>query len=148
MLADLIVKMRNELNAHENGYVQRFEVLLGQVYELNDPACIGELLQFFDDNAEFDEMMFSIIHTVEYFDCPTYVRAVVDHLISFFEKSPGWAITMHMRILNSPITLAAYADCITTLPNEKRDVVRKVLEAVRKKSAKCVSRCDSLLAVI
>ncbi len=147
MLSDLIVKMQEELDAHEKGYVQRFEDYLGQVAALNDPACIAQLLPFFDDDAEYDEMMFSIIHTVEHFGCPTYVKAIVDHLSSFFEKSPDWAITMHMRILNSPVTLAAYADCIKTLPNDKRGVVRKVLEAVRKKNAKFIAPCDSLLAV-
>lgn len=148
MLTDLIVKMQNELNAHSIGYVRRFEDILGQVIALNDSTCIAQLLPFFDDDAEYDEMMFSIIHSVEHFGCPTYIRAVVDHLEPFFNKSPDWAITMHMRILNSPVTTAAYADCIKTLPNEKRDVVRKVLEAVRKKNAKFVSPCESLLAVI
>jgi hypothetical protein len=89
-----------------------------------------------------------IIYTIERFDDATYVRSIVDQLGSFFAASPRWAVIVHMRILNSPPTLAAYADCIKTLPNDKRGVVRKVLEAVRKKNAKFVAPCDSLLAVI
>ena len=148
MLADFIVKMQNELKAHGDGYVQRFEDYLGQVAALNDPACIAELLPLLDDDAEYDEMMFSIIRTIERFDDATYVRSIVDQLGSFFAASPRWAVIVHMRILNSLPTLAAYADCIKTLPNDKRGVVRKVLEAVRKKNAKFVAPCDSLLAVI
>jgi hypothetical protein len=148
MLADLIVRMQNELNSHGEGYVQRSEDILGQVADLNDPACIADLLPMLDDDVEHDEIMFSIIHTIERFDDATFVRSVVDRLETFFAASPRWAVIVHMRILNSPQSFAAYADCIKTLPNKKRDVFRKVLNAVRKQNAKFVSPCDSLLAVI
>ncbi len=148
MLTDLIVKMQSELNYHGDGYVQRFEDILGQVAALNDPACIAELLPLLDDDADHDEMMFSIIHTIERFDDATYVRSIVDHLGAVFAASPRWAVIVHMRIVNSPPAFAAYADYIKTLPKEKRDVVRKVLEALRKKNAKFVSPCESLLAVV
>jgi 23S rRNA A2030 N6-methylase RlmJ len=88
MLFDLIVQMQNELQNHGNGYVQRFEGVLGQVATMNDPDCIGQVLPLFDDDAEYDEMMFSIIHTIERFDDATYVREIVDHLDSFFDQSP------------------------------------------------------------
>lgn len=148
MLADLIVQMQNELRTHSNGYVQRFEDVLGQVAALNNPDCIGPLLPFFDDDAEYDEMMFSIIHTIEKFDDSTYVRAITNHLDSFLAKSPRWAVIVHMRILNSPPTMAAYADRIKSLSNEQRQVVRKVLEAVRQKNAKFETPCKSLLAAL
>ncbi len=149
MLTDLIAKMRNELvSRHDAGYMQRFEDDLGKVAALNDPASIAHLLTFFDDDAAFDEMMFSIVHTIERFDDATYVRAITDHIDSFFSASPRWAIIVHMRILNSPQTFSAYANCVKTLPKDKRDIVRKVIEAVRQKNLKFVSPCNSLLAII
>lgn len=148
MLSDLITKMQTELKSHDDGYVQRFEDFLGQVAALNDPACIAQLLPMFDDDAEHDEMMFSIIHTIERFNDAAYVRSIVGHLETFFAASPRWAIIVHMRILNSAPTLAAYADFIKTLTNDRQCIVRKVLEAVRRKNAKFVSKCDSLLALI
>lgn len=148
MLTDDIAKMQIELNARGDGYVQRFEDILGRVAALNDPACIARLLPFLDDDAEHDEMMFSVIHAIERFDDATYVRSVVDDLGAFFAASPRWAVIVHMRILNSPPTFAAYADYVKTLPKEKRDVVRTVLEVVRTKNARFVSLCESLLGVI
>lgn len=147
MLTDLISKMRNELTYNGDGYALRFEDTLGQVAALNDPACIAALLPMLDDDTDHDEIMFSIIHTIERFDDATYVKSIVDHLGSFFSVSPRWAVIVHMRILNSPPTFAAYADYIKGLPIDTRNTVRRVLEAVRQKNARFNSQCDSLLSV-
>lgn len=146
MLADLVVQMQNELRTHGDRYVQRFEDILGQVAALNDPDCIGQVLPLFDDDAEYDEMMFSIIHIIERFDDATYVKEIVDHLGSFFDQSPRWAVIVLMRILNSASTKDAFADYITSLPADKRQTVRKAVEAVRRKNIKFESSCNSLLA--
>ena len=140
--------MQNELNTHCDGYVQRFEDILEQVATLNDPTCIAQLLLLFNDDEKYDEIMFAIIHTIERFDDATYIRSIVEHLESFFTATPRWAIIVQMRILNSPPTLAAYSDCVRSLPHDVRAVIRKVLENVQKKNSKFNSHCNSLLAVI
>ena len=84
----------------------------------------------------------------ERFDDATYIRSIVEHLESFFTATPRWAIIVQMRILNSPPTLAAYSDCVRSLPHDVRAVIRKVLENVQKKNSKFNSHCNSLLAVI
>ena len=148
MFADLIAQMQNELGARSTGYAQRFEDILAQVASLNDPGSIAQLLPLFDDNAEHDEMMFSIIHTFERHDDLTYVKAIVDHLDSFFAKSPRWAVIVHMRILNSAPTMLAYMEYIERLPAGKRQTIRNVLEAVRQKNAQFDKSCNTLLAAL
>ncbi len=145
MLADLIERLRGELDGRREGYVHRAEDLLGQIVVLNDPGCIAPLLQLFDDDAEYDETMFSIIHTIERFDDAAYVRAIAENLGPFLTASPRWAVILQMRILNSPSTLAAYADCVRTLPKGQQEVVRLALDAVRQKNANFETRCDSIL---
>lgn len=100
-----------------------------------------------EDDAEYDEVCFGIIHTIEAFDDATYVRAIIEHLDSFLEELPRWATIVHMRILNSPATLTAYGECIRKLTVLKRGVVQRVLEAVRQKNSKFDARCDELLAL-
>jgi len=145
MLAGLIERLRSELRARHEGYVQRAEELLGQILVLDDPGCIAPLLQLFEDDAEYDELMFSIIHTIERFDDPIYVRFVAENLGPFLAASPRWAIILQMRILNSQSTLAAYADCVRALPKDEQDVVRQALGAVRQKDGNFGTRCDSIL---
>lgn len=148
MLAQLVTQLAEVLKNPSDGYVQRFEQTLGQVAALKDPKSIAALLPFFDDNAEYDEMMFSIIHTIEGFDDETYVREILENLASFYAKSPRWALIVHMRIFNSPPTLAAYEQRIKTLTDQQKQPVRHVLNAVRKKNAKFEQACSVLLAAL
>ncbi|MEW4490863.1 Imm30 family immunity protein [Thalassoglobus sp. JC818] len=148
MIDSLITQIETELTNQKNGYVERVEDLLGQVATLNDPDCIGKLLPFFEDDAEYDELMFSIIHSIENFDDATYVREIGNHLGDFFGHSPRWAVIVHMRILNSAPTLTAYSEQIKSLTDQERLTVRNVLQAVRQKDAKFYSACDSLIATL
>ena len=65
-----------ELKKPEN-YVKQFEEVLTQIVKLNDPNSIVLLCNFFDDSSEFDELMFSIIHSIEIFDDTTYVAQLI-----------------------------------------------------------------------
>jgi hypothetical protein len=101
-----------------------------------------------DDTSEYDELMFSVIHAVERFDDEIYVSALLENLTDFYARSPRWAVIVHMRILNSPATMATYAKQLTFLPRDRRQVVRDVLEAVRLKNGKFEAKCNLLLATL
>jgi hypothetical protein len=148
MLAELISQIENELRNRHEGYVRRVDEVLAKIAALSDADCIGRLLPLLDDDAEYDEVCFGIIHTIERFDDAVYVQVIVNQIESLLEKSPRWATIVHMRILNSPATLIAYGECIRKLAVLKRGVVRRVLEAVRQKSSKFEARCDELLALL
>ncbi len=148
MLADLVERLKQVVKQRHPDCLQQFEEILGKVAVLDNPACIPLLLPFFEDDAEHDEMMFSLIHTIEAFEDRVYVEKVLDGLRKLFAKSPTWAAVIHMRILNSPSTLAAYTERLKDLPQEQTAVVRDVLEAVRRNNARFNDRCQALLAKI
>jgi hypothetical protein len=143
---DLIAQLANEIQDRRDNYVQRSEKLLGQIAGLHDPSSIGLLLPILDDHAEYDELMFSIIHAIESFDDNVYVREILRDLPEFLAKSPQWATILHMRILNSPQTLAAYGSAIKTLSDREKQAVHDVLNLVRRKNTKFEASVDILLA--
>lgn len=148
MLSELVGQLENVLQDRSPGYVERFEAVLAEIAKRKDPACIGMLLPFFNDGEQHYEMMYSIVHTIEMFDDDTYVREIANHLPSFWIKSPEWAITLHMRILNSPSTLAAYRAVLKKLSGEQREAAREVLNAVLRKNAQFESACNITLAAL
>jgi hypothetical protein len=143
---DLIAQLGDEIRDRRDNYVQRSEDILGQIAGFHDPSSIGLLLPLLDDHAEYDELMFSIIHAIESFDDDIYVREILQQLPGFLAKSPRWATVIHMRILNSPQTLAAYSAAIKTLSGPEKHAVHDVLNAVCRKNAKFESSADTLLA--
>src|SRR5262245_23604266 len=136
MLNELVADLSVILSNRSEGYVHRVEDKLAEIAALKDPACIGLLLPFFDDEAEYYEMMYSIIRVIESFDDHTYVREILENLAPFFTKSPRWAVSVHMAIFNSPSALAAYEARVKTLSDDKKLVVRDVLTTVRQKNTK------------
>ena len=77
----------------------RFEALVGEIAAL-DPPTVPTLLRFLDDNLDLD-LAFGIIHSVERFDCPTYVPLLLEALPALQAESQEWAETCLLRVLNS-----------------------------------------------
>jgi hypothetical protein len=148
MLDGLVAELSDITRKADDGYVQRFDETLSRIVALDDRKCIGLLLPFFDDDAEYDEMMFSIVHAIERFDDETYVREIMANLATFYARSPRWAVIVHMRILNSPATLTAYEARLKNLSDPQKQVVSDVLNAVRRKNAKFDLPCNKLLSML
>ncbi|MBN1514212.1 MAG: hypothetical protein JXB13_19505 [Phycisphaerae bacterium] len=146
MLEALIGQLEQVVQRPRAGYVQSFDGILRQVAALNDPTCIPLLLPFLEDDAEYDEMMFAIIHTIEAFDDDIYVQKILDSLPGLLAKAPRWAAVIHMRILNSPGALATYTGRVGNLSQGQRGSVRRVLELVRLENPRYDDRCSTLLA--
>lgn len=145
---DLIVELSDELRGHRANYVQRCEEILGRIAGLRDPSFIGLLLPLLDDRAEYDELMFSIIHTLESFDDATYVGRILEHLPEFLAKSPRFAKIVHMRILNSSQASLAYRSAVKKLSDQEKDAARVVLGAVRRSNARFEAPVAILLAAM
>jgi hypothetical protein len=146
MLHALIEQLESTDSSEREGYVERFENILEQIALLNEPACIPMLLKFLEDDAPYDEAMFSIIHTIEYFEGEVFVEAILDALPWFCTRSPRWATIIHMRIINSPDTYAAYAKRLETLGPDGKTAARQLLEALKGRDKRFEDCCNGLLA--
>lgn len=133
---------------HDSSHIQDFEQILADILKLNDPNCIPELIKFLDDETDFDEVMFSIIHTIEFFEDESYVSGVIKSLPDFFIKSPRWASIIHMRILNSQSTLDAFTKEIRTATKSKREAVEKLLEKINLKSERFIDKTSAIFEVL
>lgn len=136
------------LSADSDGYVIEFEGVLAEILDLKDASCIGLLLPFFDDDAEYDELMFSIIHTIEFFDDSDYVRELIDGLPGLWEQSKQWAIVLHMRILNSSTVLEAYLKALSTASDSSKEVFQEILIRIAQERTKFAQQCEEILTQI
>lgn len=148
MLDDLFSRLEAESRDHAPGYVARMEGILAQLAATDDPQIVGRLVPFFDDDAEYDELMFSIVHLIEHFSDDVYLRAILERLPSFVARSPRWAAIIHIRILNSPAALTNYTALIEGCSAETIRAVRQVLEDVRRRGLRFAERCDKLLELV
>ena len=126
-------------------FVDNFEDKLSEFLELNTPNIIGSLLPFFDDNSEYDELMFSIIHTIEVFEDEIYVKQIINNLRDFCLESPKWASIVHMRILNSDSTLNSYIANLKIATQDNLDVLELLLKSMAKQGEDIKEKVAPLL---
>ena len=146
MLDALVKELEGVRQRKSSDYVREFEELLARIAALQDPKSIPALLAFFEDDAEYDELMFSIVHTIEAFDDSTYVDQVIANLPGLNRSAPRWAAILHKRVLNSPETLAAYTRRAEKASPVERGAIREVLTDVARTTPAFKDRVDALLA--
>lgn len=87
---------------------EKFESLLFDVVKKNDSNCISELISLFDDEFEYDEIMFSIIHAIESFDDETYTQQIIKSTPNLSTNSPRWYKMIISRINKNEETNRIY----------------------------------------
>ena len=126
----------------------RFEGLVAEIAALDDPVAVPTLLRFLDDNLDLD-LAFGIIHSVERFECRTYVPLLLEALPALREASSEWAETCLLRVLNSPSCLEVLLELARSLAPDQVSSLRATLAALvqrRSEFADRASRIDQRLA--
>jgi hypothetical protein len=83
------------------GAVQALDRALADLVARPTAAYIGPLLLLLDDEADYDEAMFSLIHVAEAFTDAEYVAGLLQVLSDMRARAPKWASIVLMRVLNS-----------------------------------------------
>jgi len=147
----MLDKLINELieiksKTRDESYVLKFENKLEEIFSTGNPAMISKLLDVMDDKFEFDELMFSIIHTIESFDDFTYIQELFISLPEFVLKSPRWASIIVMRIINSPKTLDVFLESLEILSLKKKKALILLLTSMAKRGDEIAKKVNPVLS--
>jgi len=146
----------NDLNKHlqrlgeilankSAGYVAEAEACLAEIARIDDPTTISRLLEMLDESAP-DELMFSIVHSVERWDDEVYCRSLLDSVESLWNLAPRWAQILHIRVMNSQSTSNTYFAMLDSAPSSKRLVVREIYVAIAKGWPKLAEKVTPILS--
>lgn len=126
--------------------VHALEAAIADVAPFQDPRSIGVMLLMLDDDAPYDEGMFSLIHAAEAFDDAVYAPAFVDTLPQIFAKAPRWASITLMRALNGDATRVVLARALGDAPPEARRVAKRLCETINKRHPHVAEKTLPVLA--
>jgi hypothetical protein len=147
-LDDLVDELKSTAARHDGANVQQFEAALAAVARLNDPASIRALVPFLEDGTQFDEPMFSIIHTMEAFPDDVYTREVLAALPELSRRAPRWASIILMRMLNAEPTHAELVRQAKGAEPATKQTLRDVLDAVNRRGSTFLEKTASVLAAV
>jgi hypothetical protein len=127
------------------GNAKIFDAILSEIVELRNPHSVVPLLGLLRDTSVFDELMFSIIHSIEIFDDHVYVAEILNGIVPLSTKAPRWASIIIMRMLNSePTRLELVRQLRNAQPDVKR-TVGKLIEAINAQSTDFLPKTIAVL---
>ena len=145
-LESLIAELKSvDQRRDDESYAMDFEAVLAKFIELRSAAIIQPLIDFFDDDAPFDEVMFSIVHTIETFEDETYVRVLLEKAASFCEASPRWALIVFIRALNSEGTQHELVRQLRDADDTTKAAVRNLMERINARGVQFVAKTAPVL---
>lgn len=115
------------------------------VAALDDAASIGPLLRLLDDQAEYDELMFSLIHAAEAFDDRVYAEHFVGVIGAVRTQAPGWASIVLMRILNNDNARTELVRVLSSASAQAREAVQWLCEAINQRDARFIGKTLAVL---
>lgn len=134
-------------NSNSENYVTEFENYLAIINKENTPESIPLLVELFEDDSKYDELMFSIIHSIERFDDETYIKYLLPELETIFKDSPRWATILIMRILNSDSTSKELEKTVLTNSENTRNTLNVIFANLRNKNPKWISLTEKFLQI-
>lgn len=114
--------------------VKTLDSAITDVLAFRDPACISPMLLALNDEAEFDEGMFSLIHAAESFDDEIYVRVFLRAIPNLQATSPRWASIILMRVLNNQATRDILTRMVRQESTEVKVAIRWLCEKINEKN--------------
>lgn len=100
-LEQVINGLSKEIQINHFNNVENIDTKLAEIMAFNDYSVIRPLARLLEDNAEYDEAIFSIIHCIESFEDNIYLNEIINELPYLVDKSPNWATVLLIRIINS-----------------------------------------------
>lgn len=133
-----------DTDSHENAAA--FEELLEKVVSLKLSDSIGPLLGLLRDNAQHDELMFSIIHGIEIFDDQIYISQILRSAHAIHLESPRWASIIFMRILNSEAARSELVRQLNDSPPDIKAAVKEIMDGINARNVNFLQKTTAIIA--
>lgn len=98
--------------------VEKFDKLLSQIAETKQPKYIPLLMEIFDDNTEFPEVMYNVVHLLEDYPDDVHAKAIIKWTPFMLSHAPVWLLTLVYATLNNPRSLTSFKKNIHLIPKE------------------------------
>lgn len=117
-----------------------FELAISIILNLKDLNHIRNLCLGFDDTTEHDEVMFGLIHAIEYYDkdfgLEQSLVVLSEALPCMLPHAKEWAKTLHKRILNHEPSSKIYSKIISQEDDNVKNIAIQLLDEIKERNPK------------
>jgi len=121
--------------------ITKFEKIISEILKLNDSKYIPILMNAFDDETEFEEVMYSLVHAVESYPKQAYISSLIKEIPHGLQSYPYWLEKLVNRIFNDEAYLSDFRKNMHLL--SKEDIIQ-LLDLVAEESEHHEKLCTEL----
>ena len=99
--------------------------------ERHDPENLDQLLTLFDDDTDYPEVMYSLVHAIETYPDAVYVQGILNNIGNGLKNFQHWMIVLNYRILNDEKCLKFFKSLMKK--SNKEDLL-KLFDLIEKES--------------
>src|SRR5262245_10201706 len=97
---DIYEKLKHLAKMETEVDIKQFELTVWSLSRTKDPEVLRKLIDLFDDDCPYDEVMYSLVHAIETYPDEIYVKTVLEKLEHGLEQYPTWVNILVAGIFN------------------------------------------------
>jgi len=114
--------------------IYEFELALERLIRLQDFSIIDQLCYGFDDDTEHHEVMFGLVHGIEFLyqnKIEEGLQLIALSVPKIINQAREWVEILHFRILNHPQVRLSYSHVLSLVDDFTRNEVIKLLTEIK-----------------
>lgn len=123
-LPEALSQLKQYAKMHTEEEAKLFDKILCALPPKIDIQIKEQLIELFDDETEFPEVMYNLVHILEHDWDEEYIKLILGKVVDY-EHAPGWFSSLVYHILNDTISLNLFAKNIYLANKES---LNKLLE--------------------
>ncbi|WP_332606284.1 Imm30 family immunity protein [Acinetobacter sp. ESBL14] len=147
-LTQVINSLSKEIQINHFDNIEKIDAKLAEIMAFNDCSVIRPLVRLIEDNAQYDEAVFSIIHSIESFKDDIYIVEIINEFPYMVNKAPNWATILLIRILNSKTARECLIDKVSLTTPAIKNSILFLLQRINAEKPNFFEKTASLMKVI
>jgi hypothetical protein len=112
---------------------QTFDRLVQEAALDSGTCTIQALLESFDDQCDYDELMFAVVHGLESRNRTDYLNCLLNALAQLHARAPKWIRILHTRIMNSAVDFGKYVRLFVNIDQSSKIALEAILKEISTK---------------
>ena len=133
------LKIYSKFRTEEDVY--KFDEIISCISESQDPKYIPLLMEILDDNTNFPEVMYNVVHALESYPDDIHAKAIITSTPFMLKHAPQWLFTLTYATLNNPSSLEFFRKNMHLISQES---MIQLLDLVAKESEHHRDLCNEL----
>lgn len=127
-------KIYNNRLLNSEREIKEFEEAVANLISLEDTSIISDLCFGLDDDTEQFEVMFGLVHGIEYLykeNREEGLYLIAKTIPKVMDRAKDWVEILHYRILNHEKVRSVYKKVLNNLDQEDKKVVVSILKNIK-----------------